>query len=84
MMRALVWLLRAAAFVLLLGLAIKNDRAVELRFFLDTNLVAPLSLVILAAFAAGAAVGVTAALVTLVRQRRDISRLKRASGEESL
>ncbi|HNH36456.1 MAG TPA: lipopolysaccharide assembly protein LapA domain-containing protein [Rhodocyclaceae bacterium] len=83
-MRALVWLLRAAAFVLLLGLAIKNDRAVELRFFLDTNLVAPLSLVILAAFAAGAAVGVTAALVTLVRQRRDISRLKRASGEESL
>ena len=83
-MRALVWLLRAAAFVLLLGLAIMNDRAVELRFFLDTNLVAPLSLVILAAFAAGAAVGVTAALVTLVRQRRDISRLKRASGEESL
>ena len=82
-MRALVWLLRAAAFVLLLGLAIKNDRPVELRFFLDANFIAPLSLVILAAFAAGAAVGVTAALLTLVRQRRDISRLKRASGEQA-
>ncbi|MBL8491742.1 MAG: LapA family protein [Rhodocyclaceae bacterium] len=83
MMRVLVWLLRGVAFVLLLGLAIKNDRAVELRFFLDTGVVAPLSLVILAAFAAGTVVGVTAALVTLVRQRRDISRLKRASGEEA-
>ncbi|MBL8488435.1 MAG: DUF1049 domain-containing protein [Rhodocyclaceae bacterium] len=83
MMRALVWLLRAVAFVLLLGLAIKNDRPVELRFFLDANFIAPLSLVILAAFAAGAAVGVTAALLTLVRQRRDISRLKRASGEQA-
>lgn len=82
-MRALVWLLRAVAFVLLLGLAIKNDRPVELRFFLDANFIAPLSLVILAAFAAGAAVGVTAALLTLVRQRRDISRLKRASGEQA-
>lgn len=77
-MRLLIWLLRATVFVLLFGLAIKNSGPVELRLYLDAAWQAPLSLVMLGSFAAGAAIGVTAAFATLVKQRREIVRLKRA------
>jgi len=58
-LKVLVWLLRGAVFIALFGLAVKNSAPVELRFYLDGAWYAPLSLVILAAFAAGAAVGLT-------------------------
>jgi len=80
-MRFLIWLLRAIVFVLLFGLAIKNSGPVDLRLYLDAAWQAPLSLVILGSFAAGAAIGVTAAFSTLVRQRREIVRLKRAQSK---
>ena len=80
-MRILIWLLRAIVFVLLFGLAIKNSGPVDLRLYLDAAWQAPLSLVILGSFAAGAAIGVTAAFSTLVRQRREIVRLKRAQSK---
>lgn len=75
--RILVWLLRVVVFIALFGLAIKNDRAVELRFYFDQSWQLPLSLVLLVALAAGAALGLTATFATLVRQGRDILRLKR-------
>lgn len=74
-MRILIWLLRAVVFVGLFGLAIKNSGPVELRLYFDTAWQAPLSLVVLGCFAAGALIGATAALATLVRQRREIGRL---------
>lgn len=70
-MRALVWLLRGAVFVVLFGLAVKNGDSVELRFYLDRSWQAPLSLVLLGAFAAGAAVGLTVALTSRIRRRHD-------------
>ena len=75
-MRLLIWLLRATVFVLLFGLAIKNSGPVELRLYLDAAWQAPLSLVMLVSFAAGASIGVTSALATLVRQRREIGQLR--------
>ena len=75
-MRILIWLLRALVFVALFGLAIKNSGPVELRLYFDTLWQAPLSLVVLGCFAAGALIGATAALATLVRQRREIGRLR--------
>jgi uncharacterized integral membrane protein len=81
-MRILVWLLRAFLFVALFGLAIKNDRPVELRFYFDNAWQMPLSLVVLIAFAAGAAVGLTATLGTLARQWRELSGLRKR-GEEA-
>ncbi len=76
-MRILVWLLRGIFFVALFGLAIKNDRAVELRFYFDNAWQVPLSLVVLIAFGAGAAVGLTATLGTLARQWREIVALRK-------
>jgi uncharacterized integral membrane protein len=86
-MRILVWLLRGLLFVALFGLAIKNDRPVELRFYFDNAWQVPLSLVVLASFAAGAAIGLTAALSTLARQWRERgqmrARLKRDEAEKA-
>jgi uncharacterized integral membrane protein len=82
-MKILVWLLRVLVFVALFGLAIKNDRAVELRFYFDNVWLVPLSLVVLVAFAAGAAVGLSAMLGTLARQWRELGVLrKNAKGED--
>jgi lipopolysaccharide assembly protein A len=78
-MKVLVWLLRGVVFVALFGLAVKNSGLVELRFYLDGVWQAPLSVVILIAFAAGTAVGLTATFATLVRQGRELRRLRGGS-----
>lgn len=77
-MKYLVWLLRFAVFAILFGLAVKNSTTVDLRFYFDHHLEAPLSLVVLGAFAIGVAIGISAALATLIRQRRELTRLQRS------
>jgi uncharacterized integral membrane protein len=72
LLRILVWLLRIVVFVALFGLAIKNSGPMELRFFLDHSWTAPISVVILAVFAIGVAVGLTAALGVFLRPQRKI------------
>jgi len=80
-MQRLLFLIKAAAggavFLLLLGLAIKNTDSVALRYFLGVEWHAPLVLMLLVFFAAGAALGIAASLVIMVRQRRQILGLKR-------
>jgi lipopolysaccharide assembly protein A len=74
LLKLLVWLLRIVVFIGLFGLAIKNSGPVELRFFLEQSWTAPISLVILTAFALGAAVGLTAALGMFLRPQRGADR----------
>lgn len=74
LIKLLVWLLRIAVFVGLFGLAIKNSGPMELRFFLDQAWIAPISVVILAVFAAGVAVGLTAALGAFLFPSRNTAR----------
>ena len=78
-MKTLVWLVRLAIFIVLLGLAIRNDAPVELRFFFDHSVQTPLSLIVLAAFVTGVVVGLSAAFATLVRQRIELRRWRRGS-----
>lgn len=78
-MRAFVWLLRLALFVVLLGFAVKNSSVVTVRFFFDTAWQVPLVMVMFLFFVGGAAFGLTALLATLMRQRRELMRLRRAS-----
>jgi putative membrane protein len=80
-MRIIVWFLRLLAFILLFGFAIKNDALVTVNFFLGTHWQLPLVFVLLLMFAAGAFIGVTAMLSTLVSQRREIGRLRNLRGE---
>jgi putative membrane protein len=75
--RILTWLVRAAAFLLLLAFAVKNTEPITLRFYFDLAWQAPLVLLLLAFFAAGALVGLAATLTTILRQRRELQQLKR-------
>jgi len=76
-MRALTWVVRAAAFILLLAFAVKNTEPVTLRFYFDLAWQTPLIALLLAFFAAGAMAGLAAVLTTMLRQRREIQQLRR-------
>lgn len=76
-MRYLIWLFRAALFLILLGFAVKNDQPVVLRYFFGYEWQASLVVALLLFFAAGVSVGVLAVLGNIFRQRREISALKR-------
>jgi uncharacterized integral membrane protein len=76
-MRALAWALRIILFLALFLFALKNTNGVSLRLYFDQVWQAPLILVLLVFFAAGAATGVLATLATVFRQRREIARLQR-------
>ena len=56
-MKYLAWLLKAAIFFTLFAFALNNEHIVTLHFFFGKQWSAPLVLVVLAAFAAGVAVG---------------------------
>ena len=56
-MKYLMWLLKAAIFFTLFAFALNNQQDATVHFFFGTQWTAPLVLVVLAAFAAGLAVG---------------------------
>jgi uncharacterized integral membrane protein len=76
-MRYIVWLLRVALFVALLGFALKNDQAVTLRYFFGYKWDTSLVVVLLCFFAIGAAVGILAMLGSVLVQRRELASTKR-------
>jgi len=80
-MRRLLGLIKTAVgvtiFLLLLGFAVKNSDSVAMRYFLGLEWHAPLVLMLLVFFTAGAALGIAASLMIMVRQRREIVGLKR-------
>jgi putative membrane protein len=76
-MRFVTWTVRIALFVLLLAFAARNTTPATLKFYFDLAWEAPLVVLLLAFFAAGALFGLLAALGALLRQRREIGRLRR-------
>ena len=77
-MRIVTWTIRLVLFLLLVALAAKNIEPVTLRFYFDLAVQAPLIVLLFGAFAFGAAFGVLALLSTLLRQRREISALRKS------
>lgn len=76
-MRYLVWLLRIALFLVLLGFAVRNDQPVVLRYFFGYEWQASLVVILLLFFAGGVVAGVLAVLGNIFRQRREIAALKK-------
>ena len=76
-MRFLNWMLRAVLFIVLLGLAVKNDQPVTLRYFFGLAWESNLVVILLVFFAVGALVGILAMFPSMLKQRREIHRLKR-------
>lgn len=77
LIRFLIMLVWALVFIVLLLFAVKNVEPVTLRFYFERTWDAPLIVVILAAFAAGALFGFLACVPSLVRQRRNAMSLRR-------
>ena len=75
-MRYLSWIAKLALFLLLLGFALKNTESVAVRYFLGQEWRAPLSLVLLLFFGAGALLGALAVLGALYRTRRELNALR--------
>lgn len=71
------WILRVVLFIMLLGFAVKNDQPVTLRYFFGYEWQSSLVIVLLIFFSAGAVVGVLSMLANVLKQRREIARLKR-------
>jgi uncharacterized integral membrane protein len=76
-MTALTWAIRLIIFSFLIFFALQNTESVNLRLMFDQVWQAPLVIVLLAFFAVGAVLGVLSVLGVIIRQRREISRLKR-------
>ncbi len=76
-MRYVLLVLKVALFVFMLTVAVKNTDPVAVRYFLGYEWHAPLIFVLLAVFCVGAALGLLGALGHIMRQRREITSLKR-------
>jgi uncharacterized integral membrane protein len=77
-MTYLGWIFKFALFVLVLIFALRNTDVVTVRYYFGGEWQTPLVFALLVAFCAGVAVGLMATLTQLVRQRREITALKRA------
>ena len=69
-MRAFAWLVRAFIFFALFAFALNNQQEVAVHWFFGFEWHAPMVIVVLAAFAAGCAIGVLAMVPSWWRQRR--------------
>jgi lipopolysaccharide assembly protein A len=77
-MRIVTWTIRLVLFLLLIALAAKNIEPVTLNFYFGVSRQAPLIVILFGAFAIGALFGMLALLGTLLRQRREISILRKS------
>jgi len=68
--------IKIVLFLLLLGFAALNSDSVTLRYFLGIEWQAPLSLVILAAFAVGLLAGLLGCSLRLLRNQRELRALR--------
>ena len=78
-MRFVTWTVRLLIFLFLLAFAVKNTDPVTLHFYFELAWQAPLIVLLLAFFVAGAVLGIAAALGTLLWQRREIAQLRRSA-----
>ena len=69
-MRLIAWLLRAFVFFTLFAFALNNQHSATVKGFFGVQWQAPMVIVVLAAFAAGCAIGVLAMVPGWWRQRR--------------
>ncbi len=78
-MQTVVWIVRLAIVLVLVWFAVKNAQDVTLTGLPGQTWQAPLVFVLLTVFVAGVVIGLLAWVPTVVRQRREIGRLRRAA-----
>lgn len=83
-MTALTWAIRLIIFAFLVVFAIGNTETVTLHFLFGYLWDAPLVILLLAFFAAGAVLGALSLLGVIFRLRREVARLKRAQNASAV
>jgi putative membrane protein len=76
-MQALVWILRFLIVLVLVWFAVKNTGPVTIHGLPEQSWQAPLVFVLLLAFVGGMVIGLLAWIPTVVRQRRELARLRK-------
>ena len=82
-MQAFVWIVRLLVVLVLVWFARKNAHVVDLNGLLDQRWQVPLVFVMFVAFAAGMVIGLLAWIPTVVRQRRELTRLRRVEEQRA-
>lgn len=80
-MQALVWILRFLIVLILVWFAVKNHDLVKVHGLPGQFWEAPLVFVMLVVFIGGVVIGLLAWIPTVVRQRREIGRLKKSAAK---
>ena len=78
-MQALVWIVRFLIVVILVWFAVKNAQVITIHGLPEQSWQAPLVFILLVVFVGGVAIGLLAWVPTVVRQRRELTRLRRAA-----
>jgi putative membrane protein len=82
-MQAFIWILRFLIVVILVWFAVKNSQLIEVNGLPGQVWQAPLVFVLLVVFVAGVVIGLLAWIPTVVRQRREVTRLRRAAAQQA-
>ena len=82
-MRAIVWIIRIAVFIVFLAFAIKNTEPAVINLFLGYYLEAPLVLFLLGCVLIGVLLGLLMLVPNLLRHRREAARLRRELQQRS-
>jgi uncharacterized integral membrane protein len=83
-MQTVVWILRFLIVVILVWFAVKNSQVIELNGLPGQVWQAPLVFILLIVFVAGMVIGLLAWVPTVVRQRRELGRLRRISAQPAV
>jgi uncharacterized integral membrane protein len=82
-MQAFVWILRFIIVLILVWFAVKNAQVITIHGLPEQSWQAPLVFILLVVFVAGMVIGLLAWIPTVVRQRREIGRLKKAAAQQA-
>lgn len=77
-MQTVVWILRFLIVVILVWFAVKNAQLITIQGLPGQSWEAPLVFILLIVFVAGVLIGLLAWVPTVVRQRREIGKLKKS------
>ena len=76
-MQTVVWIIRLFIVMILVWFAVKNSQDVTIKGLPGQTWDAPLVFILLTVFVAGVVIGLLAWVPTVVRQRREIGRLRK-------
>jgi lipopolysaccharide assembly protein A len=77
-MQAFVWIIRLCIVLILVWFAVKNSQDVTIKGLPGQVWEAPLVFILLSVFIAGVVIGLLAWVPTVVRQRRELGRLRKS------